>query len=246
MNNQQRINFDEAREVLGALATYIAKKIQSKNAAAIQTDEINLASQPEIKSDHLGEEAPLSSLPNELIQNENNAFESAKNMDTPYTLQMESPAPVDPVNQSVEAGMGVSLETSQPVSPIIENPVPANPINQNVEAGMGVSLENGQPVSQVEVPSVSGLESVPSIDLPGLTNQPESQNGDTAVETFAPEAPSASVEEGYKAINNTSTIGYTSDPQPAAAPVVMPTGTTQDMAIGESVVVGPEAFNMTR
>ena len=161
---------------------------------------------------------------------------------------------------NVPGGMGVDLATNTPVPQTIDNLEPVSPIitetttpimQENVIPSpvipgteqMGINMQNNGTLSQgVEQLGMSAdtsslakdetsLEDIPNIDLSGVFS--ETNNQDTK-------------EEGYKAINNTSTVGYPSEPAPADIPVVMPNGSNQGAQTDGSLVVGPEAFNMTR
>lgn len=183
------------------------------------------------------------------------AMEAEVNNNTP-ALQGSELDKVDFTN--VPDGMGIDLATNTPVSQTIDEPVspliaePVSPVmdqsvmsasNTTAPVSSGVDTVNNapapealpqqpQPLGETASKEVSGLEAIPDIDLSGAFTQ-SANNAQTQ-------------EEGYKAVNNTSTVGYTTTPVPEATPVVMPNGTTQDMAAAGSVVVGPEAFSMTR
>lgn len=271
MNTPQGINFDEARETLGKLEAYVNQKIQRKNDESLQGTDMNLASQPKIASDHLGEEKELTPVV-EIQQAQNVASENLEGADQtpqlsdeiPSIIEMQSPSPVEenliqpnpvmpgtprtenPIMSDIPAGMGVIVGTNQPVSQFVETQ--PNPNMSGVPAGMGVSVDTNQPVSQFEGdlaqstsetgPNILGLENIPDINLNGVINQEGASDASSLESTQA--------DEGYKAGMNNATIGYPSEPAPATEPVVMPNGTTQDMSSGDSIVVGPEAFNMTR
>lgn len=246
---QQGINFAEARETLEKLTIYINQKIEKRNSA--NANELNLASQPEIASDHLGEETPLSpvastqqvpSTANEMVDLSQTQFSTASDTSTIGSQATGEEALVQG-NQSMQetpASMGVNTTTNQPMGQLNETQV------QVGESTVNTLIPQLEPSTSSE--STPKLETIPDIDLSGVINQEGEKNETSSVSQFdgIPEVTPPKVDEGYKAIMNNATIGYPTETTPEATPVVMPNGMTQDMALDSSVVVGPEAFNMTR
>ena len=163
---------------------------------------MNLATQPEISSDHLGEEIPLSPI---------TQAQQEKNIDGELLGDSTS---------------NISTE---------------NAIPSKIESFESVSSINNDGVQ-------SGLETIPNIDLSGVLTQAgnDSETLETSQLGNIHETVSTQADEGYKAMTNNATIGYPAEVPPAPTPVVMPNGMIQDMTANDSVVVGPEAFNMTR
>lgn len=278
MNQQHEINFSEARETLEKLTNYINQKIQRRNSSG--ASELNLASQPEVVSDHLGEEIPLTPV-GSAQQNQMPSTEAVGMSATSIpavngisTIENQSANEITEMSvkeSSFEQGSSVAMasvqDTNQQLGQFNVPSVQENSSISSVPAGEVSALDTNQPATQInnanfqnaeltpdtyEAPSTgektSELESIPNIDLSGVLNQ---SNGE--LETIsAPQLNGMSSDnsqkndEGYKAIMNNATIGYPAETPPETTPVVMPNGMTQDMASDTSVVVGPEAFNMTR
>lgn len=223
MNTQPAINLNEVREVLEKLSIYIKNKMERNNPQQVATNDINLATQPIMESDHLSEEAPLN-------------FVEA----TPTINQL-------PTDLNSQMNIQNSIPQTQPTS-VVPDQAPAPQTTPNFGQFMSSPQETPEVVQPLEsTPQVSqaqstinnvdtlGLESIPNIDL-------SSNFEPTGIVT--PQAPTDN--EAYKAMGTSATIGYPQSSTPASIPVVMPNGTTEEMTNNDSVIVGPEAFNMTR
>ncbi len=272
MSLKEKVDFSEAKRVLEQLQQYIKEKClqeeQKKNEQEVQ--EIPLASQPTLLSDHLGEESFLQPLEGQVLSEDNNNF--MMKTDQPKDESLITPAnePQDVMmkfNQSMEKLEKSQIENNaytnvglQGVSSDIGNNYVINNVPQGTENATTGNLapDNNVSITQTEV-SIDQFQQE-KLEQPDFIQTQQSETVGIAQNEatksmnnveIIPDIvmPSGGIEDkgAYQAsANGAQAVIQDVTPVASDTSVVLPNGITEEIANGDTLVVGPDSFGPSR
>lgn len=271
MNPQ--IDFADAKRVISNLALYITQK-QNNNIGnqTVVTQEMNLASQPKLQSDHLGEEAELTPtgmstevLPTGIENGYNSTgelqesitAENGQNSGSVYT-EAQAPSsqlPLEPMPTYNPAVGDLKVEPQpQASSTILDTSAAA----LTKEASTAVSgSANIEPSNDLETMNSGEIIEEPAfvsaIPQEETSIDVQTTRDDSGIPLIQP-IPDVIVPQGevgseqsseYVAVGNGAPIIPEQSQKLTQEPVIMPTGTTPDMANNQELVITPTSFGQT-